>query len=69
MGRGTMAKSSDMEEGSVTLWYGSIHDAEAVYNGTIGYGSLILKNYTIYSPHKIGDGWDVERWPKVPTWK
>ncbi len=57
------------EEGSVTLWYGSIHDAEAVYNGTIGYGSLILKNYTIYSPHKIGDGWDVERWPKVPTWK
>lgn len=54
---------------AIAFYYGSPTDAKTVYEGSMGQGRMKIKNYVIYSPHKIGDGWDVERWPKVPTWK
>ena len=54
---------------AIAFYYGSDTDAKTVYEGSMGQGRMKIKNYVIYSPHKIGDGWDVERWPKVPTWK
>ena len=66
--KSTFPKKGKDPKNAVSVFYGSDTDAETIYNGNMKDGWLLVKNYVIYSPFKTGNGWNVERRPKTPTW-